>query len=131
MRVISVTSGGRAPDTADIFVGLAETQSVVGDEARDLRLTEVTFRAGARNRLHSHTTDQILIITAGLGIVATENEEREVIPGDIALIPAGERHWHGARPGQDLTHWAITGAGKTFVASDDPSDRSDRSDQGR
>lgn len=123
MRVITVTSGGRESDTSDIFAGRAETQSVVGDEARDLRLTEVTFLAGARNRLHSHTTDQILIITAGLGIVATESEEREVAPGDIALIPAGERHWHGARPGQDMTHWAITGAGKTFVASDDPPGR--------
>ena len=121
MRVITVTPGGRAPDPNDIFLGQVETQSAIGDEARDLRLTEVTFRDGARNRLHSHTTDQILIITAGLGIVATEREEREVAPGDIALIPAGERHWHGARPGQDMTHWAITGAGKTFVASDDRS----------
>jgi len=123
MRVITVTPGGRAPDANDIFVGLAETQSPVGDEARDLRLTEVTFKDGARNRLHSHTTDQILIVTAGLGTVATELEERQIGPGDVAFIPAGERHWHGARPGEDLTHWAITGAGKTFVASDDHSRR--------
>jgi len=121
VRVITVTPGGRAPDTNEIFEGQAETQSPVGDEARDLRLTEVTFKSGARNRLHSHTTDQILIVTAGLGVVATERDEREIGPGDIAFIPAGERHWHGARPGQDMTHWAITGAGKTFVASDDAS----------
>lgn len=121
MRVITVTPGGRERDPSDIFLGLAETQSPVGEEARDLRLTEVTFKDGARNRLHSHTTDQILIVTAGLGIVATEREEREIGPGDVAFIPAGERHWHGARPGHDLTHWAINGAGKTFVASDDPS----------
>jgi len=127
VRVITVTPDGRTPDANDIFLGRAETQSAVGDEARDLRLTEVTFRDGARNRLHSHTTDQILLITAGLGIVATEREECLVAPGDIAFIPAGERHWHGARPGQDMTHWAITGAGKTFVASDDRSGRSARS----
>jgi len=127
MRVMTVTPGGRAPDESDIFVGLAETQSPVGDEARDLRLTEVTFKDGARNRLHSHTTDQILIVTAGLGVVATEQEEREIGPGDVAFIPAGERHWHGARPGQDLTQWSITGAGKTFVASDDPTGGARRS----
>jgi quercetin dioxygenase-like cupin family protein len=121
VRVITVTPGGRAADANDIFLGRAETQSVIGDEARDLRLTEVTFRDGARNRLHSHTTDQVLIVTAGLGIVATEREEREVAAGDIAFIAAGERHWHGARPGEDMTHWAITGAGKTFVVSDDRS----------
>lgn len=123
MRVITVAPGGRAPDPNDIFVGLAETQSPFDDEPRDLRLTEVTFKAGARNRLHSHTTDQILIVTGGLGIVATESEEREIAAGDVAFIPAGERHWHGARPGHDLTHWAITGAGKTFVASDDRTGR--------
>lgn len=127
MRVITVTPGGRVPDANDIFIGSAETQSPVGDEARDLRLTEVTFKDGARNRLHSHTTDQILIVTAGLGLVATEEEEREIGPGDVAFIPAGERHWHGARPGQDLTHWVITGAGKTFIASDDPAGRAPRS----
>lgn len=120
---MTVAPGGRAVDPNDIFVGLAETQSPFDLEPRDLRLTEVTFRDGARNRLHSHTTDQILIVTAGLGIVATEREEREIGPGDVAFIPAGERHWHGARPGHDLTHWAITGAGKTFVASDDRTGR--------
>ena len=102
-----------------MFVGAAELRSIVGDEARDLRLTEVTFRAGARNKLHTHTTDQILIVTAGEGIVATEHEEQPVRAGDVAYIPAGERHWHGAKPGADMTHLAVLGSGKTFVVADD------------
>ena len=102
-----------------MFVGAAELRSIVGDEARALRLTEVTFRAGARNKLHTHTTDQILIVTAGEGIVATEHEEQPVRAGDVAYIPAGERHWHGAKPGADMTHLAVLGSGKTFVVADD------------
>jgi quercetin dioxygenase-like cupin family protein len=82
-------------------------------------LIEHTFRDGARNRLHTHTTDQILIVTAGEGIVATEHEERTVRAGDVAYIPAGERHWHGAKPGMDMTHFAVLGSGKTFIVADD------------
>ena len=102
-----------------MFVGAAELRSIVGDEARDLRLNEVTFRNGARNKLHTHTTDQILIVTAGEGMVATEHEERAVRAGDVAYIPAGERHWHGAKAGMDMTHLAILGSGKTFIVADD------------
>lgn len=109
----------RKPNAAEIFVGAVDSQTVIGEEARDLRLSEHTFKNGARNRLHTHTTDQILIVTAGEGIVATEHEERTVRAGDVAYIPAGERHWHGARPGTDMTHLAVLGSGKTFIVADD------------
>jgi quercetin dioxygenase-like cupin family protein len=109
----------RERSTGEIFVGAVDSQPVIGEEARDLRLTEHTFRDGARNKLHTHTTDQILIVTAGEGIVATEHEERAVRAGDIAYIPAGERHWHGAKPGTDMTHLAVLGSGKTFIVADD------------
>ena len=119
MRIERPSPDKRQPNPGDMFVGAVDSQPVIGDEARDLRLTEHTFRDGARNKLHTHTTDQILIVTAGEGIVATEHEERTVRAGDIAYIPAGERHWHGARPGTDMTHLAILGAGKTFIVADD------------
>ena len=119
MRIERPSPEKRRRNAGDIFIGAVDSQPVVGDEARDLRLTEHTFRDGARNRLHTHTTDQILIVTAGEGIVATEHEERAVRAGDIAYIPAGERHWHGAKAGTDMTHLAILGAGKTFIVADD------------
>jgi quercetin dioxygenase-like cupin family protein len=119
MRIERPAPDKRQRGTGDIFVGAVDSQSVVGDEARDLRLTEITFHDGARNKLHTHTSDQILIVTAGEGIVATEHEERTVGAGDVAYIPAGERHWHGAKPGTDMTHYAILGSGKTFIVADD------------
>ncbi len=109
MRIIHTAPSGRRASSERIFIGPVEMQTIVDVGERDLRLVEVHFRDGARNRLHTHTTDQILVITEGEGIVATRDEPREVAPGDVAYIPANEPHWHGARPGKDMTHLAING----------------------
>ncbi len=93
---------------------------VVDVGERDLRVVEVHFKGGARNRLHTHTTDQVLLITEGEGIVATRTEEREVVPGDVAYVPAGEEHWHGARPGRDMTHLAINGGASETTITERP-----------
>jgi quercetin dioxygenase-like cupin family protein len=119
MRIERLSPEQRQPNSSEIFVGEVVSQTLIGDEARDLRLSEHTFRNGARNKLHTHTTDQILIVSAGEGTVATEHEERTVTAGDVAYIPAGERHWHGARPGKDMTHIVVLGAGKTYIVADD------------
>ena len=50
---------------------------------------------------------RVVRIDAGAGIVATETEERTMTPGDVVLIPAGERHGYGAAPGADCTHLSI------------------------
>ena len=115
MRVIRVAQAGRKPNRGDIFVGEVLSQMIVGDEVSQLRLNEVTFLHGARNRLHVHSTDQILVVTAGEGIVADEREKHEISAGDVAFIPVGERHWHGAQPGHDMTHWSITGRAETEI----------------
>jgi len=118
--VIRIADEPRHASSERIFVGAVEMRRVVDVGERDLRLVEVHFKDGARNRLHTHTTDQILLITDGDGIVATKAEEREVRPGDVAYIPAGEEHWHGARPGKDMTHLAINGGtSKTSITENE------------
>ena len=99
-----------------IFRGEVERQGVVGGEiSKELYLGEITFKDGAANKWHMHTCDQILIVTEGEGIVADETEERQVAAGDVAFIPANTKHWHGARPGKDMTHWSILAGGSTKV----------------
>ncbi|MCA1831110.1 MAG: cupin domain-containing protein [Actinobacteria bacterium] len=116
MRVVRMARSGRKASAEGIFVGNVELQSVI-TEGKDLRLVEVHFKDGARNKWHTHTTDQILVITEGEGIVASGNEERKVSTGDVAFIPEGERHWHGAQPGKDMTHLAMNGgSSKTTIA---------------
>jgi quercetin dioxygenase-like cupin family protein len=118
VRVIRVTKAGRERSDNPIFVGEVDYQTAVGEESRDLSLSEVHFKSGAVNKPHMHTTDQILIITEGEGLVASDGERHEVSAGDVALIPANTKHWHGARPGKDMTHWSILGNGKTTIVSE-------------
>ncbi|MFZ4835279.1 (R)-mandelonitrile lyase [Rouxiella sp. Mn2063] len=68
----------------------------------------VTFEPGARTAWHTHPLGQRLIVTAGLGYVQTWGEAaREIRAGDVVIIPAHEKHWHGASATTALTHIAI------------------------
>lgn len=62
----------------------------------DLLVGRVRGTAGGRSRLHKHSSDQILITTSGIGIIATEREEYRLTPGSVVLVPAGELHLHGS-----------------------------------
>ena len=77
------------------------------------RSNVVNFSPGATTGWHVHDSDQILVVTAGRGVVASETEEREISVGDVVHIKAGERHWHGARADSPLSHITVTTAGGT------------------
>lgn len=68
----------------------------------------VNFSRGSSTGWHVHSSDQLLVITAGRGIVATEHEQHEVAVGDVAHIQAGENHWHGATKDSYMSHITIT-----------------------
>lgn len=116
MRVVQHDPASAIPVADAIFVGTVRKQDLVTDDAAELlRVTSVTFEDGARNRLHHHAADQVLIVTDGRGIIATETEHREIVPGSVVFIPAGERHWHGAAPGETMTHLAILTPGPMTI----------------
>jgi quercetin dioxygenase-like cupin family protein len=66
----------------------------------------VRFAPGAKLKFHTHTSEQLLYVTEGKGIVATQKEEYTVTPGSVVIIPAGEVHWHGATKDTSFTHVA-------------------------
>jgi quercetin dioxygenase-like cupin family protein len=116
MKLVKQDEAAARPNPSPIFEGEVVTQSLVAEgEAVLLRVTAVTFRDGARNKLHHHASDQVLVVTHGRGIVATEDEELRVGPGDVVLISAGERHWHGAEPGESFTHLSILTPGAMTI----------------
>jgi quercetin dioxygenase-like cupin family protein len=116
MKIMRHDPARGAPDHNPIFIGEVMRQSLVTeDDAQLLRVTSVTFKSGARNKLHHHAADQVLVVTGGLGIVATDGEEHPIEAGDVVLIPAGEHHWHGARPGEDMTHLSILTPGPMTI----------------
>ena len=73
-------------------------------ESKEYQVDIINFGKGVRNKYHVHNYEQILIITSGRGIIATETEEKVVTVGDIVLIPAGEKHWHGSGGDSELSH---------------------------
>jgi quercetin dioxygenase-like cupin family protein len=109
MKVINVAQVAKTPYTSSLFTGMVEMQMIVGAElSKQFSITQVNFGLGVRNKFHSHTCEQVLIVTDGKGIVATEKEQISVGPGDVILIPAGEKHWHGAAKGATFSHLYVT-----------------------
>ena len=105
MKVIKIAEVAREPQANPLFTGPVTTQSIVDkDLSRNFSIRQVNFGRGVRNKAHSHTIEQILIVTEGKGIVATDREEMAVGPGDVIFIPAGEKHWHGAAKGSTFSH---------------------------
>jgi quercetin dioxygenase-like cupin family protein len=89
-------------------------QTIIGDgDSENYRCNVVNFRQGATTGWHTHDCDQILVVTAGRGMVATEKEEREITVGDVVHIKAGERHWHGATAESAMSHITVTTVGST------------------
>lgn len=113
MKVTHIDAARAEEQHASAFVGRVLAQPLVADEAQVLRLGAITFEDGARTRPHRHDYDQVLVITAGAGILATQRDEHAVGPGDVVFVPAGELHWHGAQPGASMTHVSINLVGTT------------------
>ncbi|MBA2467945.1 MAG: cupin domain-containing protein [Chloroflexia bacterium] len=102
-----------------MFVGTVKGQTLVADDdAPSQRVNAISFLDGARNRWHRHTTEQVLVVTHGEGIIADDSGERAIRAGDVVLVQPNERHWHGAAPGKDMTHLAILLPGKMTVDED-------------
>ena len=71
----------------------------------------VTFEPGARTAWHTHPLGQTLIVTQGRGWLQEWGKEAEILnQGDIAGIPPGVKHWHGASAQTAMTHLAIAEA---------------------
>jgi quercetin dioxygenase-like cupin family protein len=105
MKVMTVSQLAEQQTDTPLFTGPVTMQPIVGTElSQRFMISQVNFAKGVRNKFHSHSIEQVLIVTGGRGIVATGNEERTVGPGDVIFIAAGEKHWHGATSDSSFSH---------------------------
>ena len=96
---------------AQYFIGnsylnpLAKTDNGIG-------FANVTFEPSCRNNWHIHRAKsgggQVLICTAGFGYYQEEGKEvQKLKAGDVVVIPANVKHWHGAQPSSWFSHIAV------------------------
>jgi quercetin dioxygenase-like cupin family protein len=73
-------------------------QEIIAEGQSDnFRCNVVNFSVGATTGWHVHDCDQILVVTAGKGVVANETEEREITVGDVVHIKAASATGTAAR----------------------------------
>jgi quercetin dioxygenase-like cupin family protein len=81
-------------------------------------VSNVSFEPGCRNNWHIHHGtegggDQILLCTAGSGWLQVEGQEPvSMEPGTSIRVPAGTKHWHGAKADSWCSHVAFITHGK-------------------
>ena len=114
MKIIQPSTVPAEPATSPLFTGEVSRQPILTPEmSQHFNLGIVNFPAGVRNKMHTHSSDQVLFVTAGTGIIATETEEQEITVGDVVHIKADEKHWHGATAHSHFSHIALTAKGST------------------
>lgn len=97
------------PGPADYFTGSVKIETLFEAKAPARAAgARVTFQPGARTAWHTHPLGQTLIVTEGRGLAQRWGGPLERIrPGDVIVIPPGEKHWHGAAADSVMTHIAI------------------------
>lgn len=84
----------------------------------NVTIANVTFEPGCRNNWHIHHGtagggDQILLCTAGSGWYQAEGQEPVSLePGSVIRVPAGTKHWHGAKADSWFSHLALITPGE-------------------
>jgi quercetin dioxygenase-like cupin family protein len=97
---------------APIFEGQVWGRALTGDHSDMVTASVVSFAAGARAKLHRHTSDQVLHVVSGIGQVGDADGDHVIAVGDTVVIPAGVDHWHGAGDtGSPMSHLTIMRAG--------------------
>lgn len=75
-------------------------------------VANVTFEPGCRNNWHVHHATsgggQILLCVDGEGWYQEEGKKPQSLKaGDVVAIPAGVKHWHGAKANSWFSHLAV------------------------
>jgi quercetin dioxygenase-like cupin family protein len=115
MEIVESSKRASRKGEAEYFTGnVWVDEIVVGKEPSRVRLFRVSFEPSARTAWHTHPVGQVLHVLTGSGLVQKEGEPvRAIHPGDTVIIAPGERHWHGAAPGNTMVHLALQEADNT------------------
>lgn len=99
---------------AEYFIGQSYLNMLTTE---GVAIGSVTFEPGCRNNWHIHHAStgggQILLATAGSGWYQAQGEAPVSLePGVVIQVPAGTKHWHGAKADSWFSHLAIAVPGE-------------------
>jgi len=122
MTVVRIDEVPSAAMSNPILIGNVSIQRLIdreveGNGGEQCHVAMINFAAGSGNEWHVHTTAQVLIVTAGTGIVATRDETATVTTGAVIFIPPGVAHRHGATPDSAFSHLSVTWAAAQTAAA--------------
>jgi len=119
MKVVKISEVKKESASGPLFTGSDVTRQILLPDSKQYNVQVVNFGKGIRNKFHAHDSEQILIITSGKGIIATETEEKIITVGDVVIIPAGEKHWHGATKDSEFSHIYVSRLGTKSTQLED------------
>lgn len=100
---------------AEYFLGQSHLAPLT---AGSVPVSNVTFEPACRNNWHIHHGsdgggDQVLMCTAGSGWYQAEGDAPvSMTPGTTVRVPAGTKHWHGAKADSWFSHLAFITPGE-------------------
>ena len=107
MYVSHGRSGQPSEQRTATFTGTVHADQVL--DAPKVMINTVIFTPRARTHWHRHPGGQLLVVTAGRGVVATRDGDIHLITsGDVIWAEPGEEHWHGACGDSLMTHLAVS-----------------------
>lgn len=114
MRVVKIGEVKKEPFRHPLFTGSDLTRQVLLPDSKEFDVNVVNFGKGVRNKFHAHDSEQS-VVTSGNGVIATEAGEKVIVVGDVVIIPAGEKHWHGATRDSEFSHLYVTRLGSKLT----------------
>lgn len=84
-------------------------QSIIepGD-SKNYNCSVVNFSQGCTTGWHTHDCDQVLVVTSGSGMVATEHDQRPITVRRCRAYQGQRADWHGAKADTTMGHITIT-----------------------
>jgi len=119
MQVIKMKAVAKKGFESPLFTGPEVSRQTLLPDSKEFNVDIVNFGKGVRNKFHAHTSEQVLIVTSGQGYIATETEKIAITVGDVVLIPAGEKHWHGAVEDSEFSHIFVSQLGSELTQLED------------
>ncbi len=109
MKIFRAAAAPPNPADPKTFTGPARTARLAADDtATPVHVYRVAFEPGGRTNWHIHSGPQWLFVVEGrIRAQAVGGAAINLETGDAAVFAPGEKHWHGALPGERGVHLAV------------------------